>query len=197
MKPEIKQAVQDIQQRKGALKAADLLEVGLGFRQIKRLVETNFLEKTGRGMYRISDQPYDERAEIARRIPNGVFCLFSACHFHDLTDFISSEQHLAVPKRARFVLPAYPPVKLYYWETGAYQIGMVEYDLDGVKIKIYDPEKTVCDICRLRNKVGLDILKEVIKKYLERPDRNLAQLHQYARQLRVEKTLNQYLQILL
>ena len=65
------------------------------------------------------------------------------------------------------------------------------------KIRIYDPEKTVCDLLRLRGKAGLDIVKEVVKNYINRPERDLAKLHDYARQLRVEKTLNHYLSILL
>lgn len=182
---------------KGLFKAADLIEAGLSFKQIRHLVVIGTLEKLDRGMYRTAEYPYDERVEIARRIPNGVFCLFSACFLHHLSDIVPSEQHLAVPKKLRYVLPDYPPVKLYFWEETAFQLGISAFDLGESKIRVFDPEKTVCDMCRLRGKTGLDVLKEVVKNYLQRPDRDLAKLHDYARQLRVEKTLNQYLSILL
>lgn len=185
------------ERHKGILKAADLTGAGLDFKQIRQLTSSGALEKIGRGLYRFPQYPYDERLEIARRIPNGVFCLFSATFLHGLSDFVPSEQHLAVPKKSRYVLPDYPPVKLYFWEKSAFQVGVMTFDLDGSDIKVYDPEKTVCDICRLRRKIGLDILKDVLKNYLQRPDRNLVKLHAYARQLRVEKTLNPYLNILL
>ena len=181
----------------GILKAADLTGAGLDFKQIRHLTSSGALEKIGRGLYRFPQYPYDERLETARRIPNGVFCLFSAAFLHGLSDFVPSEQHLAVPKKSRYVLPDYPPVKLYFWEETAFQLGATTFDLDRSSIKIYDPEKTVCDVCRLRGKIGLDMLKEVLQNYLRRPDRNLAKLHEYARQLRVEKILNQYLTILL
>jgi len=185
------------EQHKGVLKAADLTASGLSFKQIGQLSASGTLEKIGRGIYRFPQHPYDERLEIARRIPNGVFCLYSACFLHGLSDFVPSEQHLAVPKKSRYALPEYPPVKLYFWEEAAYQLGIAAFDLDGISIKIYDPEKTVCDICRLRGKIGLDVLKEAVKNYLHRPDRDLAKLHDYARQLRVEKILTSYLSILL
>jgi predicted transcriptional regulator of viral defense system len=182
---------------KGILTAGDLTEAGLSFKQIRQLSESGDLEKIGRGIYRFPQNPYDERLEIARRIPNGVFCLYSASFLHGLSDFVPSEQHLAVPKKSRYVLPDYPPVKLYFWEETAFQTGVTFFDLGGSSIKIYDPEKTVCDMCRLRGKTGLDVFKEVVKNYLQRSDRDLAKLHSYARHLRVEKTLNQYLSVLL
>lgn len=185
------------ERHEGILRAMDLTETGLSYKQIRRLLASGVLEKIGRGMYRFTQHPYDERLEIARRIPNGVFCLFSACFLHGLSDFVPSEQHLAIPKKARYVLPDYPPVKLYYWEEKAFTLGLTTFDLGNSAVRIYDPEKTVCDICRMRGKIGLDILKEVLKNYLQRTDRNLAKLHDYARQLRVEKVLNQYLTMML
>lgn len=148
-------------------------------------------------MYRFPQHPYDERLEISKRIPTGVFCLYSACFLHGLSDFVPSEQHLAAPKKSRYVLPDYPPVKLYFWGEKAFHLGVMTFDFGVCSIKVYDPEKTVCDICRLRGKIGLDLLKEVLKNYLQRADRNMVKLHEYARQLRVDKTLNPYLTMLL
>ena len=181
----------------GLFKAADLIAAGLSFKQIRQLVALGDLEKLGQGIYRAASHPYDERVEIARRIPNGVFCLYSACFLHQLSDFVPSEQHLAIPKKSRYVLPDYPPVKLYYWETTAFQLGIGDFPLGESSIRVYDPEKTVCDMLRLREKAGLDVVKEVVKSYLQGPARDLAKLHDYARQLQIEKTLHQYLSILL
>lgn len=184
-------------QYQGLFKAADLIAAGLSFKQIRQLVASGDLEKLGQGIYRATSHPYDERVEIARRIPNGVFCLYSACFLHQLSDFVPSEQHLAIPKKSRYVLPSYPPVKLYYWETTTFQLGIGDFPLDESSIRVYDPEKTVCDMLRLREKVGLDVVKEVVKNYLQGPARDLAKLHDYARELQIEKTLHQYLSILL
>jgi predicted transcriptional regulator of viral defense system len=187
-----------IVKEKGAiLRAKDLRDAGLSFVQIRRWVEKGVLEKLDRGVYRFAGYTYDERVEMARRIPTGIFCIYSACHLHNLSDFVPSEQHLAVPKKSRYVLPDYPPVKLYYWEKNAYETGVILFQLPDGEIRTYDPEKTVCDMFRLRNKVGLDMAKEVTKNYLQRADRNLAKLHEYARQLRIEQKMNDFLMVLL
>ena len=58
-------------------------------------------------------------------------------------------------------------------------------------------EKTVADILFYRNKVGIEETKEVLVNYLARKERNLNKLHRYAKELRCEKILSTYLEVLL
>jgi hypothetical protein len=67
--------------------------------------------------------------------------------------------------------------------------------IDGFNIRLYDVERCVCDAIKFRNKVGMDVCSEIINNYLERPDRNLSKLMDYARRLRVGKIIEQYLQV--
>ena len=68
-------------------------------------------------------------------------------------------------------------------------------DIDGFNIRLYDVERCVCDAVKFRNKVGIDVCSEIINNYLERHNRNLSKLMDYARQLRVANILEQYLQV--
>ncbi len=179
------------------IRAKELKRFGLSYYNIRELIHAGRLEKVNRGVYRLTDRQYDEKTEVSRLIPSGVFCLFTACLHYELSTFVSSELHVAIPKSAKYILPAYPPVKLYYWDTKSYQTGIATVQTSGVTVRMYDLEKTVCDIMRLRNKVGLDIAKEVMKNYVKRKDRDLVKLLKYARVLRVETTIKTYLEILL
>lgn len=67
--------------------------------------------------------------------------------------------------------------------------------IDGFNIRVYDVERSVCDAVKFRNKVGMDVCSEIINNYLERPNRNLSRLMDYARKLRVGTILEQYLQV--
>ncbi len=67
--------------------------------------------------------------------------------------------------------------------------------IDGFNIRVYDVERSVCDAVKFRNKVGMDVCSEIINNYLERPNRNLSRLMDYARILRVGTILEQYLQV--
>lgn len=181
----------------GLLRSSALRAGGLSFRQINQMVETGQLEKLDRGLYRKPDSHYDERLDLSLRIPSGVFCLYSACMLHELSSFVPSEMHLAIPKKSRYVLPAYPPVVLYYWERVPQNIGISTFKLPEGEVLVYDAEKTVCDMFRFRRKVGPDLAGEVLRSYLRRPNRRLGTLMEYARQLRIERELSKVIALMI
>ena len=63
--------------------------------------------------------------------------------------------------------------------------------------RIYDKEKTVCDVIYHRNKMGFEPAMEVLKRYVQQPDRDINRLIAYAKRLQVEATIKQYLEALL
>ena len=67
--------------------------------------------------------------------------------------------------------------------------------VDGITVNVYDVEKSVCDAVKFRNKVGMDVCAEIIGNYLERPDRNISKLMDYAKSLRVSAILGKYLEV--
>lgn len=67
--------------------------------------------------------------------------------------------------------------------------------IDGFRINIYDIERCVCDAIKFRNKVGMDVCSEIINNYLERPERNISKLMDYARALRVASIIEKYLEV--
>ena len=174
-----------------------LLKSGINHYQINKLLDDGTIFKLKHGVYKWKNDDENEWLDITRIVPYGVLCLFTACFHYELTTFVSSEYHIAIPKKSKIVLPNYPPIKLYYWDRMRFNLGIIETTIDQTKVKIYDLEKTVCDMMRFRNKVGIDIAKEVLKNYLKRPDRNIAKLNEYARKINISSILTQFLTALL
>lgn len=181
----------------GIIRTKQLRDAGFTHYQLNQLIQDGQVLKVKQGVYKWNDSDRSELAEVARIVPEGVFCLYTACQYYELSTFVASAYHLVIPKKSKVVLPAYPPIKLYYWETVSYQIGQTEIKQDGVLIQMYDLEKTVCDVIRQRNKVGLDIVREVVVTYLRRTDRNLAKLVDYAEALGLKNYVSNYLNLLL
>ncbi|MDX2284843.1 MAG: type IV toxin-antitoxin system AbiEi family antitoxin domain-containing protein [Bacteroidia bacterium] len=173
----------------GMLTASELITDGLNFKQIRQLIAAGLLEKIERGLYQLPGSFRDERLELAKRIPKGVFCLHSAAAIHGLSDVVPGTHHLAVPSKSKYVIPSYPPVQLYFWGHSSYQLGTSSYPLEGGEILVYDPEKTICDMIRMRNKTGMDQVRAVLRAYLEQPGRDLAKLTGYARRLHTDTYL--------
>jgi predicted transcriptional regulator of viral defense system len=180
----------------GIIRTKQLRDAGFTHYQLNQLIQTGEVLKVKQGIYKWNDSNRSELAEVAHIVPEGIFCLYTACQYYELSTFVASAYHLAIPKKSKVVLPGYPPIKLYYWGTASYQTGQTEIKQDGVSILMYDLEKTVCDVIRQRNKVGLDIVKEVVVTYLQRTDRNLAKLVEYAGELGLKNYVSNYLNLL-
>ncbi len=86
-------------------------------------------------------------------------------------------------------------VEIHCYSESLLNIGVEKTTIDGFNINLYDVERCVCDAVKFRNKIGMDVCSEIINNYLERPERNLTRLMDYARQLRVGRIIEQYLQV--
>lgn len=180
----------------GVLTTGELNEAGISYYFIKKLIQNGEVERIKQGVYRWIEGLNDERIEVKKIVPQGIFCLFSAADLHELTTFVPSVYHVAIPWKDKVTLPEYPPIQLYFWKDNQYHIGQVDYKSDALDIAIYDLEKTVCDFIKFRRKVGLDITKEVIRNYLNRKDRNLDKLMSYSRQLKISSVVKRYIEVL-
>lgn len=78
-----------------------------------------------------------------------------------------------------------------------HSVGVDVHVLNGVKVKIYNREKTVADCFKFRNRVGEDVALEALKDYIRQPNLDVHTLLEYARIDRVDKLMMPYLKSLL
>jgi hypothetical protein len=76
----------------------------------------------------------------------------------------------------------------------AFSEGIVQQNLDNVPVRIYNPEKTLADCFKYRNKIGLDTTLEALKLYRELGDFKIDELMRFARVCRVEKVMRPYVE---
>ena len=79
-----------------------------------------------------------------------------------------------------------------------YEIGITEIKTPyGNKVKVYDLERTICDIIRNKKKIEIALFTDAMKRYADRKDRNSIKLHKYAKIFNIEDELRKYLEVLL
>ena len=84
-----------------------------------------------------------------------------------------------------------------YIENKYYMIGIEIKELqDGTKIRIYNKERTICDIIKSRNKMDPQILNMAVKEYFSQKDSNYILLMKYAKIFRIEKIIRYYSEVL-
>jgi predicted transcriptional regulator of viral defense system len=175
----------------GFARAGKLAQAGIASSSVARLARQGVVVRIKRGLYRWHKaNSSSSLVEAVQIVPSGIVCLLSALAVHQLGSRIPWEVHLAIPRSARRpVMPEYPPIRIVYYSDVQYQTGITTTKIDGVDIRVYDPEKTLCDCARYRNKIGMDVFREALTEYLRRPGRNIDKLLAYAKQQRVWSVL--------
>src|SRR5690349_9065509 len=88
----------------GVFRPADFQAHGLSKAELYRLVREGAVIRTARGLYTAAQhQPTagHSLAQVAKRVPAGVFCLLTALRFHELTTQSPPDVWLALPTKAR------------------------------------------------------------------------------------------------
>ena len=187
--------VKYLQERKGYARMKDMKTSGFQTRDIQKLVQKGRLIKVKSGLYRLADiQPGEASGmvEICLAMPKAVVCLSSALAFHDLTTFIPTAISFAIPRTDKPVKLSHPPNEPFYFSKNQYTSGIEHHESKAGHIRIYGPEKTVCDLFRLRNRLGEDLALEGLKEYLSRRNRDLNRLIRMADVCRVKGVVTQY-----
>lgn len=190
-----------LEKNHGFARTKDFIRAGISPYYIKKLESIGKIERVKQGVYRWAgenNQPHNEMVEVSKLVPKGVICLLSALSYYELTTYNPWEYHIAIHRADKKPkLPDYPPIKIYYLADAQFNIGIDEVSFDGSVVKIYDREKTICDMVRYREKIGIDLMKEGLRNYLQFPHKNITRLVSYADKLRIRTVLQKYLEVLI
>lgn len=165
------------------------------YRKILAAVKEGELVRLRNGLYANPDALAGSIVDIDAIIPGGILCLYSAWSYYNLTTQVPDAFYVAVSRSRKIKLPEFPDIKPVFQRNDLLEIGKDEIEEQGIKVLITDIERSVCDAVKYRNKIGIDVMTEIIDSYLRRKDRNLSRLTEYAKKLRVYSTLHQILQV--
>ena len=196
---DLEDAVTMFRKRGGMLRASEAVALGIHPRTLYRMRDENRLVTVSRGLYRLADLPElsdPDLVSVAARIPQAVICLISALAFHEITTEIPHEVSIALPRAVKRPRLDHPPLRVFWFSGESLTEGIEEHKIDGVKVRVYGPEKTVADCFKFRNKIGLDVAIEALKLCRERKGATPRKLLHYARICRVERIMRPYLEAL-
>ncbi len=181
----------------GILRMSEALRRGVSRKTLYAMRDEGVVEQLSRGLYRLAvggglEAP--DLVTVASRIPNGVICLISALAYHELTTQVPHAVDVAVARGAEKPRLDHPPINVYWFSGPAFAEGVETPKIDGVKIRIYGPEKSVADAFKYRNKIGTDVAIEALRGWRQRRGAKVENLLAHARVCRVERIIRPYLE---
>lgn len=185
--------------RRGPVRARDLDEAGIPRTYLKRLCDRGILEQVDRGLYRLADAPVTELsslAEVAKRVPHSIVCLLSALQVHGLTTEAPHAVWVLIDRHARAPKLAYPQLEVVRASGAARTHGIESRVIDGVKVQLTTPAKTVADCFRFRRHVGIEVALAALKDYLKKRKGSIDALVAAAHADRIYAFMRPYLEAL-
>ena len=196
MPPSARERLLALARTQGTLTAQDAAQAGVHSQQLTRLVEEGILERIARGHYRLADQDITEHHSLAlvgAAVPEGVVCLLSALSFHGIGTQLPAEVWLAIERRQRVPKLAYPPLRLVRFSGAAYEEGIEFHVIERQEVRIYSVAKTLADLFKYRNRIGLDVALEALREAWRERRFTMPELDSAARACRVTRVMAPYI----
>ena len=181
----------------GLLRPHDLAPLGIPRVALTRAVRRGQLERVGRGLYGLVARPVSAHgtlAEVARRVPKGVVCLLSALRVHGIGTQAPHEVWMAIPHNSPSPSLDQPALRVVRMSGAALTEGIAPVAIDGVSVPVFDPNKTVADCFKYRNKIGLDVALEALHDGWSQGKLSMDALWRYATVDRVATVMRPYLE---
>lgn len=192
-----KSATATFQKKGGILRTHEAIEAGIHPRTLYAMRDGGVIEQAGRGLFRLASLPpmsEPDLAVVAKRMPSAVVCLISALAIHELTTQIPHAVQIAVPPGGHTPRIAHPPIEVFRFSPETLTAGVEERHIDGITVRVFSPEKTLADVFKFRNRIGLEIAVEALRTYSRKKGRRFDMLLDFARVCRVEKIMRPYLE---
>jgi hypothetical protein len=130
--------------------------------QIKKQIAAGSLFQIEKGIY--SDTPdVSTLAVISTKYPKAIFTMDSAFYYHELTDVIPDEYHIATDKHSIYISDK--RIRQYYIPSDILNTGVTTMTRRDATIRIYDKERMLIELLRYKNKLPFDYYKEILGNY--------------------------------
>lgn len=182
------------------IRPRDLPLVGMSTHRFRGLVRSGAYERVSRGLYLNPAAQHSELlsvAEIAKRVPNAIVCLFSALEFHGIGTQWPKKLWIAIDRKARLPRLGDFDVRIVRFSGPMLTGGVLDRESDGVPWRITSPARTVVDCFRYRRKFGLDAALEALKDGLRTRIVSPGEISNMADRCRIRSVMRPYLEAVL
>ena len=171
---------------------------GISKAMLYKLCKDEKIYRIVKGQYILPDDMQDELLAISNRSERIIFSHETALYLHGISDRTPFAHTVTAPSDCIPSAAIKSECKVYYIKSELFELGKTTLRTPaGNDVPAYDLERTICDVVRSRNKLGTETFLAALKLYAAHPKKNFNRLNTYAKQMRVDKVLRRYLEVLL
>lgn len=181
----------------GTITAEQVTAAGMHRSILQELVENGELYRFGRGLYVLTSVWEDDFYLLQRKYGRGIYSHDTALYLLGYSDRTPAKYAMTFPKGYNSPSLKQENINIKRVVPENYSFGVIELQSPcGNPIRVYDIERTLCDILRGSGS-DIQIVGAAMKKYAVFKEKDIHKLMQYADQLRVKPKVLRYMEVLL
>lgn len=161
---------------------------------LTKMVRNNIIERIGRGVYIKSNDIPDDMVVLQNKSKNAIYSNITSLFLHGLSNRLPIKYDITIKSGYNGSLQNSSNVNLFYVKKELLDLGVMNYKLDsGYSIRIYDLERTICDIIKNKKKLDQELVNKAIREYFYSKKKDTIKLYEYAKKLNIyEKVKNTF-----
>ena len=184
-----------LKRNNGIITTKQIEEIGISRVHIKQFIESGTIERVKKGIYISKDMLEDEFYIFQLKNKNAIFSYNTAMYLFRVSERTPDKMDVTV--YSGYNVQRFPKnMKVHYVKKDLLNLGVVIVNSpSGFKVKVYNMERTICDILKDRN-TGVD--KEQTNKFIRNMivhnQVDLNKIWEYAKKMKCEKKLEEVME---
>lgn len=174
------------------------LQSGIQRSRLSEAAAAGELVRVGPGIYCLPESWEDEYTLSQIRFNKGTFSHGTALFLHDMTDRTPERLTMTFPRAYNATAARDEGIIVRTCADEVLELGLARVtDPSGNSVRVYDVERTLCDLLRGSRAIDAQIVNPAMKRYAASREKKLGTLLDYSKRLGVERKVRSYMEVLL
>ena len=183
--------------RNGYLTTKEVTNNNIPRTYLTKLIKENKIERVSRGIYVKKDVLVDEFVILQSKSKYAIYSNTTALYLHGFSNRIPIRYDITIKSGYKGSLQKEDNVNLFYIKNELLDLGVINYKLgSGNIIRVYDLDKTICDIIKNKKKIDAELFNKAIREYFYGKEKNTLKLYEYAKKMNIYKKVRSVFEIL-
>jgi hypothetical protein len=153
---------------------------------LTKLIQDNLIKRVSRGLYILQENLPDDFVILQSKSKNAIFSNMTALYLYGFSNRIPIKYDITINNGYNGSLQHLNNVNLYYTSKDMLLLGVKNYKLSSNNIiRVYDLERTICDIIKNKKRIDRELYNKAIKSYFYSNEKDIIKLYDYAKKMHI------------
>lgn len=183
-----------IKKNGGVMTSKQLTDKGIARIYLSKMCKEGLIEKVDRGIYATKDYIYDEYYIFQLKYSKTIFSYNTALYLNGMSERTPINMDITVyteynPHRFKNFVNVHKVNKNFF------DLGITEkISPQGMKVRVYNLERTICDIIKDKDCMDIELRNKAIKKCINNKDFNANLMFEYAKKMKMYDKVKNFME---